>query len=186
MSTSVPLQHQQQQQPVVSSTSVTERMDLPVSTDPSSLAKSAVGKGVAHHFSFRSSSSGEDNRNGINNSNVNSSGNIFTFLDPSQLGMGIDNSLSELQSNYQSSLNETSADSSKTTVKSQLRRDSSLIALAMIPSLQSIEPTPVSELQAPATASVDDDKTNFTFIDFPISGEQNPEGDGQPSSRGTS
>lgn len=146
--------------------------------DPTSLARSAVGKGVAHHFTLMNQSGSE--RSSSLSMNISSShldgfkqhsthGNNFTFLDPSQLGMGIDNSLHELQNNYQSSLNgagsfgtgsEQGADNGNTQ-KSSLRRDSSLVALAMIPSLLSMEPTPVTELEAV------DDKAMMSFIDFP-------------------
>jgi len=148
------------------------------STDPSSIAKSAVGKGIAHHHTFSNPGAAEMSKstaNAIRGNNLDgfkqhrTDGNNFTFLDPSQLGMGIDNSLSELQSNYQSSLNDSdqangTANGSGNHNRSSLRRDSSLVALAMIPSLQSIEPTPVSELEAI------DDKAMMTFIDFPNTG----------------
>ncbi len=149
-------------------------------TDPTSLAKSAVGKGVAHHYSLNNTGTCDvspSTANAIRGNNLDgfkqhgTNGNNFTFLDPSQLGMDIDNSLSELQSNYQSSLNgsDNSGGNGGTGAecKSSLRRDSSLVALAMIPSLQSIEPTPVAEL-----GPIDDEKAMMTFIDFPNTGEQ--------------
>jgi hypothetical protein len=151
-------------------------------TDPTSLAKSAVGKGITHQYArnntgvsdVTSSTANAMRGNNLDGFKQHGTNGNFTFLDPSQLGMGIDNSqnsLSELQSNYQSSLNESdqtngTGNGGITTSKSSLRRDSSLVALAMIPSLQSIEPTPVYELEAV------DDKAMMTFIDFPNTGEQ--------------
>lgn len=173
------------------------------SLDPTSIAKSAVGKGVAHHFTLQSANntntsvssstaatsistrSSSNSLDGFKQFN-NGTGKNFTFLDPSQLGMGIENietSLSELQNNFQSSLGEHDANVNNSggtgTITSgisnnggSMKRDSSLVALAMIPSLHSIEPVPV-----PAPAPVEEQQAKddqgvggiMSFIDFPDS-----------------
>lgn len=138
-----------------------------VEMDPLSLAKSAVGRGITHQnvanqSSHPASTTGSSrnsihsSRNGINGfreHGTDANGN-FTFLDPSQLGMDMNDNLSELQSNYQSSLQDSENN------RRAMHRESSLVALAMIPSLQMLEPTPVSEFQTP---SVND----MIFDDFP-------------------
>lgn len=164
--------------------------ELPKSLDPFAIAKAAVGKGISHQFSIHNKSasctiSNQNNPNSARFTNVGpvkakqqvSSSNQFTFLDPSQLGMDIESSLCELQNNYQNSLNEVGDFSDYNDdffSKTGLRRESSLVALAMIPSLSSIEPTPVSELQEVEGGAVgniiedmDDDKGMMSFMDFP-------------------
>eukprot|EP00979_Chaetoceros_neogracilis_P014240 scaffold4487_cov273-Chaetoceros_neogracile.AAC.46 len=174
---------------------------VPSSIAPSALAKIAVGKGVAHHFSMPSSIGSSHCSSNSLSHNLDTSilqdpetgmGDNFTFLDPSDLGMGVENSLSALQANYQNSLNEVmpnginpSGGVSRSVLnnarKSQLSRNSSLVALAMIPSLETIGG--VSELEGEeiglrcedddykinATADIDgvDDKGEMSFIDFP-------------------
>jgi hypothetical protein len=174
---------------------------VPSAIAPSALAKIAVGKGVAHHFSMPSSIGSSHCSSNSLSHNLDTSilqdpetgmGDNFTFLDPSDLGMGVENSLSALQANYQNSLNEVmpnginpSGGVSRSVLnnarKSQLSRNSSLVALAMIPSLETIGG--VSELEGEeiglrcedddykinATADIDgvDDKGEMSFIDFP-------------------
>ncbi len=180
----------------VGSSSLNERG----STDPSSIAKSVVGKGVAHHFAMQTAPSAVSSQTSsacnLSSSNLDGfrdqgTGNNFTFLDPPQLGMGVDyieNNLSELQNNYQSSLNAcSSAGVESGGVQSQssleptgkpLHRDSSLVALAMIPSLSSVDLTAAAQMPAPtAVGQSDNDGSNaendekgpgmMTFIDFP-------------------
>jgi hypothetical protein len=77
--------------------------------------------------------------------------------------MGIEKSLSELQNNFRNSLNE---HGQSTDDLSKLKRVSSLVDLAMIPSLNSIEPTPVYQM---TTTS----ENLMSFVDFP-SGEFDP------------
>jgi hypothetical protein len=165
-----------------------------LTVDPHVLAKAAVGKGIAHQFSFNTnpSSSSITNRSSTNIAKPVISGddmtkyhgissNQFTFLDPSQLGMDIESSLCELQNNYQNSLNESvpcTDYNDDDFSKSGLRRESSLVALAMIPSLGSIEPTSVSEMKDRGDVihsndivdDIDDDKNMMNFIDFPGEG----------------
>jgi len=151
-----------------------------------------VGKGISHQFSVHNHSSPLSvlNRTSTNvtkpvisgtdptSKYQGNSSNNFTFLDPSQLGMDIESSLSELQNNYQNSLNESVSCTDYNDdyfSKSGLRRESSLVALAMIPSLGSIEPTSVSEMQRGVDSidahnsvdDTDDEKNMINFIDFP-------------------
>ncbi len=184
-----------------SNTAAPSKVGSSSNTDPSSIAKSVVGKGVAHHYAMQSApsvvSSQSSLAHNLSSSNLDGfrdqgTGNNFTFLDPPQLGMGVDyieNNLSELQNNYQSSLNacsNTGAESGG--VQSQasleptgkpLHRDSSLVALAMIPSLSSVDLAATVQIPAPTAVgqndtsgnikTENDDKGNgvMTFIDFP-------------------
>ncbi len=215
--------------------------DPMTSLDPLSIAKSAVGKGVTHQYS---SSSGNNNLKTVSNtsttgatSSTNSgigigqsiisgiptdSCNKLTFLEPSQLGMGLESCLSELQTNFQNSLNEANANNyssdgtnnmnngnnnisssnnnfnnnnngniamnnnnNNNNMSSQftntqhqpqptMQRESSLVDLAIIPSLSSTFP------QSAGNMSLDNNLTSnskslendygMTFIDFPIAG----------------
>jgi len=171
---------------------VPSRNQLEISVDPQVIAKAAVGKGISHQFSVHNHSSPLSvlNRTSTNvtkpvisgtdptSKYQGNSSNNFTFLDPSQLGMDIESSLSELQNNYQNSLNESVSCTDYNDdyfSKSGLRRESSLVALAMIPSLGSIEPTSVSEMQRGVDSidahnsvdDTDDEKNMINFIDFP-------------------
>lgn len=131
------------------------------SLDPLTLAQSAVGKGVQHQFLM---SSGPASHPGESlNKSTEPNKDTFTFLEPSQLGMGIEKSLSELQNNFRNSLNE---HGQSTDDLSKLKRVSSLVDLAMIPSLNSIEPTPVYQM---TTTS----ENLMSFVDFPT-GEFDP------------
>jgi len=122
------------------------------------IAKIAVGKGVRHGLNgyLRASTSGTNNDNEFKGQqdwqksssmaatisthssyqSLNTESE-FTFLDPLQLGMGVDNNLADLDSgvqntNYPSlSFNETD--------QLGMKRESSLVALAMIPSLSSFD-----------------------------------------------
>jgi len=175
----------------------------PTSTDPSALAKSAVGKGVAHHFTMQPPkvpSCAASSRSTSMTFNLDASklqnpacfGNNFTFLDPSQLGMGVESDLSALQTNFQNSLTAALPSGSKSngnvdntssnTSGPQLKRESSLVALAMIPNLESFEPTSVfsedgigigmilkeeDDEFSGSSASGDDDNGSTSFMDFP-------------------
>lgn len=178
---------------------------VPSSTDPSALAKSAVGKGVAHHFTMlptKVPSCAASSRSTSLTFSLDASklqhpacfGNNFTFLDPSQLGMEVQSDLSALQTNFQNSLTAALPSGSKSngnvdntssnTSGPQLKRESSLVALAMIPNLESFEPTSVfsededgigigmslkeidDKFSGPS-ASVDDDNGSTSFMDFP-------------------
>jgi hypothetical protein len=163
--------------------------DPMTSLDPLSIAKSAVGKGVTHQY-HSASTSQQNTSNGMGASNNIISGiptdssNKFTFLDPSQLGMGIESCLSELQNNFRNSLNEANAkagnnnmnSNNQTTNQSHLQcsmqRESSLVDLAIIPSLSSILPASQTTT-IPATNNVSMNKSlesdyGMTFIDFPL------------------
>jgi hypothetical protein len=157
------------------------------SLDPASIAKAAVGKGVTHQYQPSSSNASKVSNNVLNNNLINNgiptdSSNRFTFLDPSQLGMGIESCLSELKNNFRNSLNEAAkADEAKNTDSnengslsyfpqfSSLTRESSLVDLAIIPSLHT------TQSQANLFSSAMNDKTleseyGMTFIDFPNDG----------------
>lgn len=151
------------------------------------VAKIAVGKGVKHGLNgyLRTPSANtENNKKNIhgsdflNNSNsvqmaatisthssnqsLDTVGGEFTFLDPSQLGMGLDNNFPDPESfdlNPMSSLNAPNAYDSN---HRGLTRESSLVALAMIPSLSSFDhlQDEVGELNEPTFP-------NPTFVDFP-------------------
>jgi len=165
-------QQQQQQQtqssynvnnPLLSNDSVNTIMNKNSNNlDPMSIAKAAVGKGVTHQSSSLVSlptamlSSGSYS---ITSGIAEDSSNNFTFLDPPQLGMGIENCLSELQTNFRNSLNETNDGSNNNNNANNnngglpnsnvqynsyssngnkiMERESSLVDLAMIPSLSS-------------------------------------------------
>ena len=154
--------------------------------DHLALAQSAVGKGVRHQFSTDTpqqgvlsagtpgADPGSKRCNEASNVNSSASASQFTFLEPSQLGMDIGESLSELQNNFQNSLNERceseeqmnvgkNLDKGINSTVCNLRRDSSLVELAMIPPIYSVDPTPVTEMTSVPSRSA------MTFIDFPSS-----------------
>lgn len=91
----------------------------------------------------------------------------FLFLDPQQLGMGVEDSLSELQNNFRNSLNDNrqcDQSDNKGTAAAKMERVSSLVNLAMIPDLESVQPTPVYEMKANAGGET---SNGMEFIDFP-------------------
>lgn len=99
----------------------------------------------------------------------------FTFQDPHQLGMDIQNSLSELSNNFKNSLKDVPApvataeeDEAASRGFGMLSRNSSLVDLAM---LHPVEPTPVSELQHTY------DPVLMSFVDFPHNDLDPPEPD---------
>jgi hypothetical protein len=145
------------------------------------LAQAAVGKGIRHGYSAPSSSA-----NSIAGAPARSS---MPFLDPSQMGMGVESSLSQLTSNYLKAHDESDAPASSAHVQeddiisapasapgSMLTRNDSLVDLAMLPTLP-----------FPDTDDVDIDgggasnPSSFTFVDFPDSFDFPP-----PSSGGNS
>lgn len=173
------------------------------SLDPASLAKSAVGKGITHQYqssipqsTTKSTSSGGVGGIGIGTNLISGiptdSSNKFTFLDPSQLGMGIESCLSELQTNFRNSLNEANAKSdgcndpnnnnnlnnsnnnnSQNQNLSSMTRDSSLVNLAIIPSLNSTQSFTHSYTYNNNTTLNDnslESEYGMTFIDFPTGG----------------
>jgi hypothetical protein len=122
------------------------------------IAKIAVGKGVRHGLNgyLRVSASGtiqnkdltgqqgwqKSSSNAItisthsSNQSLNTEGE-FTFLDPPQLGMGLDNNLADSESCVHNINN--SSVSFNETDHLGMNRESSLVALAMIPSLSSFD-----------------------------------------------
>lgn len=83
----------------------------------------------------------------------------FTFQDPYQLGMDIQNNLSELSNNFKNSLKDDAApEAEEPGGFGMLSRNSSLVDLAM---LDMVEPTPVSELISTC------DPVLMSFVDFP-------------------
>jgi hypothetical protein len=203
--------------------------DPMISLDPSAIAKAAVGKGVTHQFhsstltqptngtiTNNSSTNGNVNVNNVPSNSTNNgigacnniingipmdSSNKLTFLDPSQLGMGIENCLSELQTNFRNSLNEANAKDNTTNDHGgncnnngalnqqqlqhlSMQRESSLVDLAIIPSLSSILPPSVgnaengsesNNLSLTPTMTMNNKISleadyGMTFIDFPTGG----------------
>lgn len=129
------------------------------------LAKSAVGKGVRHNFIGATSKEADES---VANETV-SSENSFTFKEPHQLGMDIQSSLNELSNNFHNSLKQSQESDAVQEYFSMLRRDDSLVDLAMFPS---IEPTSVSEMQqadaeqAAANAEAENNYIIMPFLDF--------------------
>lgn len=130
---------------------------MPSSTSHQELARAAVGKGVRHGYSAPSSATAALPLE------------TTTFQDPPPLQIpDIQDSLSELTNNYRNSLqNETMGLSDEIDPSFNmyhfLRRDSSLVDLAMLvpneelENMGSVEPTPVNEMR----------NSTATFVDFP-------------------
>lgn len=138
------------------------------SYNPHTIALSAVGKGVCHQFPYPAQlpTFPSDSASKSNNPSVKvkkeSTTSTFTFLDPAQLGMGIESSLSELKNNFRNSLND--AEKSDQT-ENILKRESSLVNLAMIPEAcptVNDEPSKSVSHKSPSPSN-----NLFTFIDFP-------------------
>lgn len=221
--------------------------DPMTSLDPLSIAKAAVGKGVTHQYSSSLPSTQHRHHGNVNASTNNRTGtgtsinngigigqgiisgmptdscNKLTFLEPSQLGMGLESCLSELQTNFQNSLNEANANNNSNTnninssntnitngsnnlnmnnngagntgmnnnnningqytnTQATMQRESSLVDLAIIPSLAST----LNQSAGNNSISLDTSLTSnskslendygMTFIDFPIGGLPQAEG----------
>ena len=149
-----------------------------LSLNQNQLAKSVVGRGVTHQYVQNTIPPPSPATTSINPPVTNSSSPApsFTFLDPHQLGMGITDCLSELKNNFANSLvntensqNNSTSNGSKqhvsngktqtqnsngTTSQTPLSRISSLVDLAMIPTIE----TEKSLLGA--------DKSMLDFLDF--------------------
>lgn len=135
-------------------------------SEQATLAQSAVGKGIRHGYSAPSSTA--------NYVAGNTARSNMPFFDPSQLGMGVESSLSQLTSNYLKAHDESDAPASAAPVQqddiisapasapgSMLTRNDSLVDLAMLPTL----PFPdTSDLDTDGGAS---NPSSFTFVDFP-------------------
>ena len=131
------------------------------------LAKAAVGRGIRHGYSAQSSDNAVETRPAA--TAEQSTGMAF-LDDPPQLGMSVESSLSELTSNYLKAQGNGNSTASATTSAmdntarhvpnagaSMLSRESSLVDLAMLPTL-------------PLPGPPQNEETNtdpFTFIDFP-------------------
>ena len=128
------------------------------------LAQTAVGRGIRHGYSAPTSSA--------NSVTGASSQSNMPFLDPMQLGMGVESSLSQLTSNYLKA-QESEATSSAEVQEdisaapasapgSMLARNDSLVDLAMLPTL----PFPgANDIDADGAAA--GDPSSFAFVDFP-------------------
>lgn len=166
--------------------------DPMTSLDPVSIAKAAVGKGVTHQYQSANNHNSNNTTNkatnniGISNSVMSGiptdSSNKFTFLDPSQLGMGIESCLSELQTNFRNSLNEANAQAGNTNDfnnstnqlgnqdnnQCTMQRESSLVDLAIIPSLSSALPQAQTSNTYTGLNNKSEADYGMTFIDFPM------------------
>jgi hypothetical protein len=128
------------------------------------LAQRAVGKGIRHGFSTTGAPPQPNTKDAKEGAAATealaSAAPPFTFQDPHQLGMDIQNSLSELSNNFKNSLKQAPVTESSVSPSpyGMLSRNSSLVDLAM---LDPLEPTPVSELQDTC------DPVLMSFVDFP-------------------
>ena len=131
------------------------------------LAQTAVGKGIRHGYSALTSSATSAN----SVSDVSSQSNM-PFLDPMQLGMGVESSLSQLTSNYlkaqeievtaSAEVQEEISAAPASAPSSMLARNDSLVDLAMLPIL----PFPgANDIDGDGAAAVD--PSSFAFVDFP-------------------
>ena len=97
------------------------------------------------------------------------------FLDPAQLGMGVESSLSQLTSNYLKAHDESDAAASAAHVQeddiisapasapgSMLTRNDSLVDLAMLPTLPLPDPGDID-----IDGGEPSNPSSFTFVDFP-------------------
>jgi len=176
--------------------------------DPHTIAQSVVGKGVIHQFATHpyqhrqgipapitstatvpsldvNAMSTTSLPNDVGTTHQKQNHPNFLFLDPQQLGMGVEDSLSELQNNFRNSLNDRTEDGRIRTglndnigANGKMERVSSLVNLAMIPDLDAmIEPTAVCEMMPPEQ----DPLNTMAFIDFP-SNDLDPSGINLPIS----
>ena len=131
------------------------------------LAQTAVGRGIRHGYSALTSSATSAN----SVSDVSSQSNM-PFLDPMQLGMGVESSLSQLTSNYlkaqeievtaSAEVQEEISAAPASAPSSMLARNDSLVDLAMLPIL----PFPcANDIDGDGAAAVD--PSSFAFVDFP-------------------
>jgi hypothetical protein len=122
------------------------------------IARSVVGKGIRHGYSSIVSSIGKSSAKAVTVATTEETATpSFTFQEPDQLGMDMQSSLSELSTNFKNSLRDGQQGFG------MLSRDSSLVDLAM---LDSVEPTPVSEMKGTS------DQHFMPFVDFPHSSQE--------------
>ena len=129
----------------------------PINNSHMALARSVVGKGIRHGYSSVAASIAKSSANTV--SVVATEAVVtpnFTFQEPDQLGMDMQSSLSELSNNFKNSLRDGQQGFG------MLSRDSSLVDLAM---LDSVEPTPVSEMKGTSDHFM-------PFVDFPHSSQE--------------
>eukprot|EP00544_Gedaniella_sp_CCMP2646_P015033 CAMPEP_0202485252 /NCGR_PEP_ID=MMETSP1361-20130828/4135_1 /ASSEMBLY_ACC=CAM_ASM_000849 /TAXON_ID=210615 /ORGANISM="Staurosira complex sp., Strain CCMP2646" /LENGTH=433 /DNA_ID=CAMNT_0049114105 /DNA_START=236 /DNA_END=1537 /DNA_ORIENTATION=+ len=164
------------------STRQSSRTNVSSSSSQQELARAAVGRGVRHGF-LPSASAGSATEALASSSMI--------FPDPPQLGLpDLQDSLSELTSNYQNSLQDAGANSAEQgsdgsasqhsgidpffQMYNFLSRDSSLVDLAMLvptnadeaETSASVDPTPVNEMSS----------SNIPFLDFPGMDQPNTTG----------
>jgi len=121
--------------------------------EQASLAQAAVGKGIRHSFISSPPTAA------VSQSATAALDSSMTFLDPVQLGMSVENNLSELANNYQKSLESLNrindlpldqgeiasvAPNDPSKLTPMLSRDSSLVDLAMIPDGNNESPSSLS------------------------------------------
>ena len=128
------------------------------------LARSVVGKGIRHGYSSAAASFAKSSASAVTVVATEATATAtatatpnFTFQEPDQLGMDMQSSLSELSNNFKNSLRDGQQSFG------MLSRDSSLVDLAM---LDSVEPTPVSEMKGTS------DHHFMQFVDFPHSSQE--------------
>lgn len=122
------------------------------------IARSVVGKGIRHGYSNVAASLAKSSANAVTAVATEATAiPCFTFQEPDQLGMDMQSSLSELSNNFKNSLRDGQQGFG------MLSRDSSLVDLAM---LDSVEPTPVSEMKGTS------DQHFMPFVDFPHSSQE--------------
>lgn len=148
------------------------------------MAKIAVGKGVKHGLNgyLRAPNSGNNKvmhgsdfldhsisapvaatiSTHSSNQSLDTVGGEFTFLDPSQLGMGLDDHFPDPESFDINLISSHNAHTIYETNQRGLKRESSLVALAMIPSLSSFD-----QLQDEAAKSNEISFPDTTLTDFP-------------------
>jgi len=149
----------------------------PTILKPDDLAKTAVGRGIKHQFAPGRISPTQKGANIADAKHNIEDNSPFTFLDPHQLGMDVKNSLTELKSNFRNSfagvgisctpkasvLNSLQSQPTSTqqpfssTNHETISRVSSLVDLAMIPSIEAEESRKV-----PLNT-----QTMIDFLDFP-------------------
>jgi len=162
--------------PSVSPSVSLEDISSSAKVKPDDLAKTAVGRGIKHQFGTNNPTT--PNIPTIPETNYNAPENTtFTFLDPHQLGMGPTHSLSELKSNFHNSFDGASTTHNANILKTNIfcsqsntnqqpvnstnhgmmSRSSSLVDLAMIPSIPGAESDKFSH----------DTQNMIDFLDFP-------------------
>eukprot|EP00542_Grammatophora_oceanica_P021822 CAMPEP_0194027366 /NCGR_PEP_ID=MMETSP0009_2-20130614/1523_1 /TAXON_ID=210454 /ORGANISM="Grammatophora oceanica, Strain CCMP 410" /LENGTH=498 /DNA_ID=CAMNT_0038666411 /DNA_START=307 /DNA_END=1803 /DNA_ORIENTATION=+ len=131
------------------------------------LAKSAVGRGVRHGYSIPPVS-GAPVAPATAAVAAGSASPQFTFKDPHQLGMDIQTSLSELSNNFKNSLKDAEQSTGEPYV-GMLKRDDSLVDLAMIPpvEMELLAPQPIQSIANSVAETPATSMDMMPFVDFP-------------------